>query len=90
MNAAPVSVHTLFRINVQYRVPLYQRRYVWGEVNWRDLWKDISVQEELKPKAKGHFIGPIVTRLIKGHQKRYEVIDGQQRLLTFPNHFLRY
>ena len=84
MNATKVSVHTLLGVDVQYKVPLYQRRYVWNEANWSVLWKDILDQETFKFSGNArHFTGPIVTRLIKGQQKRFEVIDGQQRLMTF-------
>ena len=82
MTATRKSVNTLLDVKVQYRVPLYQRRYVWDESNWEVLWKNILDQEKSSENAK-HFTGPIVTRLIRGQQSRYEVIDGQQRLMTF-------
>lgn len=84
MNATPESLNRLFGIDVQYKVPLYQRRYVWEKSDWSVLWNDILKQEKIDSfKNAKHFTGPIVTRLIKGQQKRFEVIDGQQRLITF-------
>ena len=84
MNATPESLNSLFGIDVQYKVPLYQRRYVWEKSDWSVLWDDILEQEKIDSfKNAKHFTGPIVTRLIKGQQKRFEVIDGQQRLITF-------
>ena len=84
MNASSQSVNALLDIRVQYQVPLYQRRYVWDKSSWEELWKDIIDQEKLKSsKNAKHFTGPIVTRRIKGQQNRFEVIDGQQRLMTF-------
>ncbi len=84
MNATPESLNSLFSIDVQYKVPLYQRRYVWENSDWSELWKDILDQEKIDSfKNARHFTGPIVTRLIKRQQKRFEVIDGQQRLITF-------
>ena len=80
------DVNSLFSHDVQYEVPLYQRRYVWNETNWRTLWEDILSQldPELEKNNRGHFIGSIVTRSIGGRQrKRFEIIDGQQRLTTF-------
>ena len=79
-------IDELLGSNVHYRVPLYQRRYVWNEMNWDTLWKDISFQLKVKEQQGGedhptHFMGPIVTRSIG--KKAYEVIDGQQRLATF-------
>ena len=67
-----------------FEVPLYQRRYVWDNTNWTRIWKDIIDQVNTDPDERGvgHFTGPIVTRSLEGHQKKYEVIDGQQRLTT--------
>ena len=84
MNSTRASVHSLFRNKVQYQVPLYQRRYVWNKTNWKTLWENILDQKKLKAVGdRGHFTGPIVTRLIEKQQNRFEVIDGQQRLTTF-------
>ena len=78
------QINNLFGPDVQYQVPRYQRRYVWNEMNWGTLWEDIRDQEELNVEDRGHFTGPIVTRPIGiGQLDRYEVIDGQQRLITF-------
>ncbi|MCG9129510.1 DUF262 domain-containing protein [Candidatus Poribacteria bacterium] len=35
------NINKLFSIPVQYKVPHYQRRYVWDETNWRKLSEDI-------------------------------------------------
>ena len=84
------SIEDVLGLDYQYKVPLYQRRYVWEEANWEKLWGDILYQENLKrnPKERsaglqGHFTGPIVTLPIEGEQNKFEVIDGQQRLTTF-------
>ncbi|MDE0426113.1 MAG: DUF262 domain-containing protein [Candidatus Poribacteria bacterium] len=79
-------IDKLLGSNMHYRVPLYQRRYVWNEMNWDTLWKDILFQLKIKEQQEEenhptHFMGPIVTRSIG--KKAYEVIDGQQRLATF-------
>ena len=59
---------------VQFRVPIFQRDYVWKDEQWEDFWSDAS-------GAKPQYEGGIVLRDIG--QKRFEVIDGQQRLTTF-------
>ena len=84
IDADSKSVNALFQTDVQYQVPLYQRRYIWDNENWEVLWKDILDQasKEVSEKAK-HFTGPIVTRRVKRQEMRFEVIDGQQRLMTF-------
>ncbi len=79
-------IDQLLGSNVHYRVPLYQRRYIWNEMNWDTLWKEILFQLKVKEQQEEedhptHFMGPIVTRSIG--KKAYEVIDGQQRLATF-------
>ena len=77
-------INNLFGTDVQYQVPRYQRRYVWKETNWEKLWEDILAQEKLDVEVRGHFTGPIVTRSVgRGQLDRYEIIDGQQRLITF-------
>ena len=75
------SLDELFCANVEYRVPLYHRRYVWDETNWSALWDDILKEQQKEEGHPTHFMGPIVTRPIG--EKAYEVIDGQQRLATF-------
>ena len=82
------SVGSLFNRPVQYEIPIYQRRYVWGMENWDTLWKNIIDNFEGRTESK-HFTGAIVTRHIpevNGKQntiEKYEIIDGQQRLTTF-------
>ena len=38
-----MSVDKLFSGSLQYKVPRYQRRYVWDEGNWRTLWGTSSL-----------------------------------------------
>jgi hypothetical protein len=85
-----VSVQQLFQDRRQYRVPFYQRQYVWNrDDQWEGLWADI--QEKSDERIAGitptpHFLGAIVLE----PQKRqallgvevYHIIDGQQRLTT--------
>ncbi len=82
MNATPVSVGKLFDNKVQYRIPLYQRRYGWDKTSWEVLWQNILDQAGGESSENTeHFTGPIVTR--EKQQHRFEIIDGQQRLMTF-------
>ena len=32
----------LSRLSRQYRVPLFQRQYVWDEPQWTELWDDLA------------------------------------------------
>lgn len=65
-----------------YRIPRNQRKYVWNQNNWEDLFLDLEFAATNKSK---HFIGSIV--LLKSKEtvsglSQYTVIDGQQRLFT--------
>ena len=89
MKTTDVQVRSLFERDVQYIIPLFQRHYVWDrEIQWEPLWEDIveKVNQNLSLPQASHFTGAIVV-----HQKstnsdeirKYEIIDGQQRLTTF-------
>ena len=64
---------------VRYRVPIYQRHYVWNENNWNHLWTDIREKIDGRRKEQ-HFTGVIV---IREEQNTKVIVDGQQRLTTF-------
>ena len=86
-----LNVSQLFMPSVQYRIPLFQRRYVWKKVEWEHLWADIvelSIANQGHPQhdRRQHFTGTIVTRQeigFVGSLPTSEIIDGQQRLITF-------
>ncbi|MDM8518093.1 DUF262 domain-containing HNH endonuclease family protein [Desulfobacterales bacterium HSG16] len=61
---------------VKYTVPRFQRDYAWSQEQWEDLWADI----ETLAADEFHYMGYIVLQR-KGHHD-FEVIDGQQRLVT--------
>ena len=76
----PKTVENLFSPRgVKYRIPIYQRRYVWEDNNWRHLWTDIEAVVKNVSEAK-HFTGVIV---IRDEANTLEIVDGQQRLTTF-------
>jgi len=61
------------------KIPYFQRPYVWGKENWRDLLDDM-----LDSKGK-HFLGSIILKKqtqVYGEKSSVLVIDGQQRLTT--------
>lgn len=62
-----------------YQVPPFQRDYSWGEEEWDDLWHDI--REVMRPEGEpAHYMGYLV--LQSEDSKRFDIIDGQQRLTT--------
>ena len=77
-----LEVSGLFSGQKQYKIPLYQRRYVWDTMNWDALWRDLT-----QLQGKKHFTGTIVTKPYdewnSSPTKKDEIIDGQQRLTTF-------
>ena len=63
----------------RYKIPFFQRPYVWNINNWNDLLTDMKASD-----AK-QFLGSIITKRVtgKGKANGYTmVIDGQQRLTT--------
>ena len=75
-------LYELFNRN-KYYIPRNQRRYVWSERNWEELFDDIMLIHSGHEAT--HFIGSIV--LYRGKDREngishYTIIDGQQRITT--------
>ncbi|MEA3353356.1 MAG: DUF262 domain-containing HNH endonuclease family protein [Campylobacterota bacterium] len=66
-------------------IPNYQREYIWGENEWEDFYNDIL--NIIKLDFKPHFMG---TLLLKEKNGYFEVIDGQQRLVTLNIFLMAY
>ena len=69
-----------------YRVPEYQRPYVWGTDQVNDLLEDIAYAFTTKPNGE-YFLGSIVLqkRSVQERDSEYfehDLLDGQQRLTT--------
>lgn len=83
LSAEQKSIEKIFGTGMKYLIPNYQRPYSWDYTNCSDLWEDlINIFEQGKEKYKeGYFLGNIV--LAKSPASEYyEVVDGQQRLIT--------
>ena len=87
------TVYQLFEREERYVVPLFQRPYVWKkDEQWQPLWDDIIYKanqiigrEERDQEIGSHFLGTTVRHELRtsGKQvRKYEIIDGQQRLTT--------
>lgn len=94
MNANAIPFLRIFEKKLVLEVPIFQRQYVWDlEQQWRPLWEDISrkFNEHLDSKldrkdAPVHFLGAMVLdqkQTPTTHVEKRQVIDGQQRLITF-------
>lgn len=90
-NVANKTFEQLFRSDVQFEIPFFQRGYVWEKKHWDQLFVDID--EQVIPEIDSfddiadaeHFFGPIVV-LEKRNAglalRKFLVIDGQQRITT--------
>lgn len=79
MNAEGRSLAFIVETEERYKIPFFQRPYVWNINNWNDLLTD------MKSTDAKQFLGSIITKRIagKGKSNGYTmVIDGQQRLTT--------
>ena len=62
-----------------YNVPRFQRDYSWTDEEWDDLWADIQGLF-LTDSEPAHYMGYLV--LQSKDNKKFDIIDGQQRLTT--------
>ncbi len=85
MDGSLVSLSGLLVGNQVFDIPVYQRSYAWGQKNLEDLWEDLYY---LDPSKK-HYFGTVLlkdsgktAKTTLSTLKRFDVIDGQQRLTT--------
>lgn len=86
-DAQQKKINDVLSGDVKYVIPRYQRKYVWQEKQWRELFDDIKycldVTNEYEEKGQKnewtHFLGSLV---FERNEKDLIVIDGQQRLTT--------
>lgn len=80
-------------VDLSLVIPDFQRSYVWKEINLKKLINDL--EEFLLSNKDEYYMGTI---LLFKNDKKYEIIDGQQRITTltilyniifklFPNNF---
>jgi hypothetical protein len=98
MEANPRTLLKVFQPDIQYVVPIFQRRYVWNQDDqWAELWEDLLEILEDVARAEAliaagaelplpsHFLGAIVCdqSISTGSDiDERPLIDGQQRLTT--------
>jgi hypothetical protein len=78
-NTTNSTFRQLLGNGLTYHVPPFQRDYSWGEDEWDDLWQDIIALFEADGEP-AHYMGYLV--LQSADNKRFDIIDGQQRLTT--------
>lgn len=90
MNLSKPILEELFNKQIRFRIPVFQRHYVWNEQEQLiPLWNDfLNIYNERlnKHKIHPHYTGSIVLfheNTTTSTLSTYSVIDGQQRLTTF-------
>jgi hypothetical protein len=78
-NTTNSTFRQLLANGLSYHVPPFQRDYSWTEDEWDDLWQDIQGLFEIDGEP-AHYMGYLV--LQSSDSKRFDIIDGQQRLTT--------
>lgn len=78
-SASQKSIDEILSRNSSYLIPKNQRKYVWSETEWSELFEDIFLIEQTKDYS--HFIESFVFSESK-NQSDYIVVDGQQRMIT--------
>lgn len=70
-----------------YNVPVYQRPYSWGKEEVSVLMNDVYDTYVSVDKNQGYFLGNIMIsdkneKEVSGLISKYDIIDGQQRIIT--------
>jgi len=78
-NTSNQTFRQLLGNGLTYRVPPFQRDYSWTEDEWDDLWQDMLGLFEADGEP-AHYLGYLV--LQSSDHKRFDIIDGQQRITT--------
>lgn len=73
------DINEIMSRNVLYNIPKNQRKYVWTDNEWTELFEDLFLIKQ--DPTYSHFLGSIVLSKIKS-KKHYLIIDGQQRIVT--------
>lgn len=79
MEAKEKKIIEILTENKCYEIPRYQRPYSWIDEQTNELLQDIN--DAYDDKQREYFIGSIIT-IEKEKDALYEVVDGQQRLIT--------
>lgn len=90
MKADNVNLQGILNSPNRYIIPIFQRYYSWGKREWSQLWDNLmELQYGSQNPGEGdietHFLGALVfvpDRRPEYTMPTYQVIDGQQRLIT--------
>ena len=79
MKAEERTISQILTGQICYEIPPYQRPYSWEKENVQKLLDDIY--EAYEANDEEYFIGSLIT-IQQEKDRRYDVVDGQQRLTT--------
>ena len=92
MNVDGYKVEVVLQENRRFMVPIYQRKYQWGDPRLEPFWEDVStkaaeVLEERRNRFQ-HYMGALILSPVGqesqiGRTPVVQIVDGQQRLTTF-------
>lgn len=80
INTNKYTIQTAFK-ECFYKIPQYQREYVWTQKEITLLLEDIIDSYQASSNFE-YFIGTTIVSEVDGRKSHYDVIDGQQRLTT--------
>ena len=86
LHTGKLYVRAIFGKSRFYRIPEYQRAYVWGTDQINDFLNDISSAMDDDP-GKEYFIGCMIWNTVAQESDGYrfdnlDILDGQQRFIT--------
>lgn len=79
MKAEERTISSILTEQICYEIPPYQRPYSWERENVQQLLDDLW--DAYQAGDHEYFIGSLIT-IEKERDRRYDVVDGQQRLTT--------
>ena len=74
-----ITIEKLIDGKEDYKIPLYQRNYDWGEKETLQLLDDIADYAAKRKQNQNYYIGTLV---VYNRDNYYEILDGQQRMTT--------
>lgn len=85
MKATGIDLQGILNGPNQYVIPVFQRYYSWEKHDWEKLWEDLLELQDTESTTASHFMGSLVfvpEQHFPDVVPAYQVIDGQQRLVT--------
>jgi hypothetical protein len=92
-NAGEAFLDSLLGADAIYEVPYFQRPYKWSKIKLDEFQNDILRLLEADESAESHFFGAVIIQVsgqlgMPTYARKYQVIDGQQRITTTILHLL--